>query len=207
MIVLSVKHHENELVSLLKEKIGDDVMTAKNVDVVPEMVKSIPYVIWVVDINTPNAIERIIQIRNAAVIATTHKGVTVDTAVSLIGHAKELLRDPSILDVFNAVSKYASVFSYNGYTVDTNARKAWYSGKEMELTPTQFSILAHLVRRSGSPSTYRSIAFDIYNEMMSENEASARLKTHIHNLRKNLIKVSGSDPLTTSQGHVFWLVL
>lgn len=206
MIVLSVKHHESELVEQLKDKIGADVMTVSNASLVPDMTKSLAFPVWVIDIGLPKALESIRQMGNAAVIATTHNEVSATTAVLLIGHANELLQNPSTGDIVAAVMRHTTRFSANGYTVDTYTRQVWYQGKEFTLTPTRFDILSYLIKLRGAPSTYTAMAREVYNEVLPEEDASARLKTHVHNLRKDLEEVSGFDPLTTSRGHVFWLM-
>jgi DNA-binding response OmpR family regulator len=204
MIVLSVAQN-GILIDKIKEKLKVDVMSLDDVSMVPEVIKSFTRPVWVVDINRPNALVAIEKAANAAIIAIGDNRITAPTAVLLIGKAVELLREPTVEQIVDAVMRHTTQFSAYEFVIDTYQRRAWYRGKEFELSSTRFDILAHLIRMAGRQTTYQAIALDVYNERLSDQEALARLKSHVHYLRQDLKEVVGSDLLKSQRGSVFWL--
>lgn len=204
MIVLSVLQN-GVLIEKIKEKLKVDVMSLGDVSMVPDVIKSFTRPVWVVDIRRDRALPAIEKAKNAAVIAITDKSITADTAVFLIGKAVELLLDPTVEQIVEAVMRHTTQFSAYDFVIDIYQRRAWYRSKEFELSSTRFDILAHLIRMAGRQTTYQAIALDVYNERLSEQDALARLKSHVHYLRQDLKEVVGSDLLKSQRGSVFWL--
>lgn len=85
----------------------------------------------------------------------------------------------------------SDVLSVRGIEIDLRAHKATLHGEPLALTPKEFSILALLARRAGSPVA----ASDIFEEVWHEPYDSAAANTvmvHIRHVRKKLAALDSS---------------
>ena len=80
----------------------------------------------------------------------------------------------------------------HGVKVDLAAHQAWRDGAELQLTPTEFELLALLIKEPGRVVTRRSIMHDVWNDTSSG--ATRALDVHISALRRKL----GDSPSTPS---------
>jgi two-component system OmpR family response regulator len=81
-------------------------------------------------------------------------------------------------------SRPNKVVSWSGVSVDLDARSVDVEGKSASLTPTEFSILAFLVQRTGRPVSRRSLAESV---LASADEPDARtVDSHVARLRRKL---------------------
>ena len=81
-------------------------------------------------------------------------------------------------------SRPNKVVSWSGVSVDLDARAVDVEGRPASLTPTEFSILAFLVQRTGRPVSRRMLA---EQALASLDEPDARtVDSHVARLRKKL---------------------
>ena len=56
----------------------------------------------------------------------------------------------------------APVFEAGDLRVDLTARRVWRAGEEIHLTPTEYKLLATLVRHAGKVLTHRQLLHDVW---------------------------------------------
>ncbi len=74
--------------------------------------------------------------------------------------------------------------SMNGVDVDTNSRRALANGVEMDLTPTEFDLLAYLLRNPGKVYSRDQLLIDVWG--YSSAIGSRTVDVHIAQLRSKL---------------------
>ena len=79
-----------------------------------------------------------------------------------------------------------TAFSSGGLTVDFEDRAVSVGGREVKLTPTEFSILAYLARNGGRIVTQARLLRELWGPL-ADAEAGA-LRVHISSLRKKIEK-------------------
>jgi two-component system OmpR family response regulator len=81
-------------------------------------------------------------------------------------------------------SRPSKVVSWSGVSLNVDARAIEVEGRPVTLTPTEFSILAFLVQRTGRPVSRRVLAEQV---LASLDEPDARtVDSHVARLRKKL---------------------
>ncbi len=85
-----------------------------------------------------------------------------------------------------AVDRPAPVTSVGGLTLDLTTRRVQHDGNEVELTPTEFSILELLMRHAGQVVTRRMLCEHLW-EADWEGTTNV-IEVHINRLRKKLDK-------------------
>jgi two-component system, OmpR family, KDP operon response regulator KdpE len=100
-----------------------------------------------------------------------------------------------------AVTRYA----HDGLEVDVEAYKVWLHGEPVHLTPTEFKLLARLVRRPGQVVTHRQLLLDVWGEEFTSHTHYLRL--YMGQLRAKL-EANPADPqlLLTEPGVGYTLV-
>lgn len=81
-------------------------------------------------------------------------------------------------------SKAEDVLVMSGVQVDTNARRATVNGVQMELTPTEFDLLAYLLRNPGRVYSRDQLLTDVWG--YSSAVGSRTVDVHIAQLRSKL---------------------
>ena len=76
------------------------------------------------------------------------------------------------------------VLSMGGIEVDTNARRATVGGSEIELTPTEFDLLAYLLRNPGRVFSRDQLLTDVWG--YSSAVGSRTVDVHVAQLRSKL---------------------
>jgi len=66
-------------------------------------------------------------------------------------------------------------------------------GEPLNLTPTEFKLLASLMSNVNRTLSFRELAHDVLDYQCSEREARSSLKTHLWRLRKKLRSTLGDD--------------
>lgn len=74
----------------------------------------------------------------------------------------------------------------DGVTVDTLRRTAFVDGHPVDLTPTEFDILAYLLSHADRVVSCRELVFHLRGYEVDEREARLLLRSHIHRLRRKL---------------------
>jgi len=82
-----------------------------------------------------------------------------------------------------------------GVRVDPAARRAWRDGRELELSPKEFDLLALLVARAGEAVPREEIMTAVWDENWWGSTKT--LDTHVGWLRR---KLGDPPPLTTVRG-------
>ncbi len=88
-----------------------------------------------------------------------------------------------------AVSQASAVFEANGLSFDAQNRIVKVDGNEIRLTPTEFRLLALLVKHAGKIVTHKQMLQDVWGKSSAENNHYLRIYTQ--HLRQKL----GDDPL------------
>lgn len=73
---------------------------------------------------------------------------------------------------------------YPGLMIDETAHRAWVSGEEVQLTATEFKLLATLARRPGRVQTRGSLLEDVWD--MPPDLNTRTVDTHVKRLREKL---------------------
>lgn len=90
----------------------------------------------------------------------------------LVGRVKAILR---------RTQRSGSALEAEGIKIDLEQKEAWLKGKRLDLTPTEWAILAALMSRKGVVLTYAALA-----ESIPAAKDSQKLYSHVTNLRKKL---------------------
>ncbi|GBD11611.1 Transcriptional regulatory protein KdpE [bacterium HR23] len=75
-------------------------------------------------------------------------------------------------------------FEAGGIKVDFAAREVWVEGQKVKLTPTEFNLLALLVRNAGRVVPYEELLAKVWGPQYTD--APNYLKVHIQHLRQKL---------------------
>jgi two-component system KDP operon response regulator KdpE len=86
-------------------------------------------------------------------------------------------------------SQAAAIFETNGLSFDVQARTTKVDGAEIHLTPTEFRLLALLVKYAGKIVTHKQLLQEVWGKNSVENNHYLRIYTQ--HLRQKL----GDDPL------------
>jgi len=143
------------------------------------------------------------------ILMLTARAGEMDTVVGLDAGADDYVAKPFRLAELSArvrallrraaTSDVEATLTAQDVTVDSAARRASVGGRELDLTPTEFDLLAALLRRAGAVVRRDDLVRDIWSTGWSG--ASRTLDVHVSGLRRKL----GDDPaaaryLTTVRG-------
>jgi DNA-binding response OmpR family regulator len=107
-----------------------------------------------------------------------------DEPVKLLERVLVTLRDsPQRPDAQAPVERFLQVADV---TVDSLRRLVVLRGQPVELTPTEFDILAYLIRHRDRVISCRELVLHIRGYELDERDARVLLRTHIHRLRQKL---------------------
>jgi two-component system KDP operon response regulator KdpE len=90
------------------------------------------------------------------------------------------------------------VVELDGLRVDFAAHVVSLDGEEVHLTPTEFSLLATLVRNRGRLMTHRALLTEVWGPAWSQDTAT--LRTHVANLRRKIESADGERLIRTDPG-------
>jgi len=83
------------------------------------------------------------------------------------------------------------VLNVNGLLINFDSREVWRQGAQLNLTPTEFKLLAYLAQHPGQVLTYRQLLRHIYHEEGQRTRHD--LFVHVSRLRKK-IETEPTDP-------------
>jgi DNA-binding response OmpR family regulator len=137
-----------------------------------------------------------------AILVLTARSSELDEVSGLDAGADDYLTKPFSLSVLSARLRallrrgdVAGEREVAGVRVDTGARRAWRDGRELELSPKEFDLLALLVGRAGEAVPRDEIMSAVWDENWWGSTKT--LDTHVGWLRRKL----GDPPvLTTVRG-------
>lgn len=106
---------------------------------------------------------------------------------------------PELLARLHAVARRSSGFACDlwqlgALKVDSQARRVWLAEREISLSPSEFTLLMELIRRSGKVVTKDYLLERLYRD--SDHGSDNALEVHICNLRRKL----GADSIHTIRG-------
>lgn len=153
------------------------------------------------------------QIKDIPVIVVSAKADVKDKVDLLMGGAADYITKPFDIEELLArisvqLRKSASggdraVIRFNEITLDTDAHTVEVSGSEVKLTRTEYAILKLLMQNPGQVVAKLTILERISADTPDCTEDS--LKIHIHNLRRKLKSLTGTDYISAVWGIGFML--
>ncbi|MFQ5944059.1 MAG: winged helix-turn-helix domain-containing protein, partial [Anaerolineales bacterium] len=81
--------------------------------------------------------------------------------------------------------------SIDGLTIDYDSQQVWLAGQHIELTPTEYNLLAYLARHRAQVLTYRQLLEHLYGAEVERSRHD--LFVHMSRLRKK-IETDPEDP-------------
>ncbi len=97
--------------------------------------------------------------------------------------------------------------SIGALRIDTDARKAYWHGVDLQLTATELTLITQLAARPRVVVNFAELYSAINGEHLNPKDARKRLKSHVANLKQKLRDAAPiiALPLRTSWGHgVYW---
>jgi two-component system KDP operon response regulator KdpE len=101
----------------------------------------------------------------------------------LLARIRVALRHRAMTSADSPVAKYVS----DDLEIDLAARSVRLAGQEIHLTPTEFKLLALLVRHAGKVVTHRQLLVEVWGPGASQNTHYVRVQ--MHGLRHKLERV------------------
>jgi two-component system, OmpR family, KDP operon response regulator KdpE len=96
------------------------------------------------------------------------------------------------------VARLRAALRRDGLRVDFAAHVVSLNGEEVHLTPTEFSLLATLVRNRGRLMTHRALLTEVWGPAWSQDTAT--LRTHVANLRRKIESADRERLIRTDPG-------
>ncbi len=130
--------------------------------------------------------------RTEALLASVEKGLAQRREalrqrelLDLIEKSVRQLQDGSVRDEIpqEAGPRFLEV---RGLLLDLQQHTVTRRGEAIDLTPTEFSILQHLMQEAGQVVSFQELMAAVYGDEASEYEGRQALSTHIWRLRKKL---------------------
>lgn len=121
------------------------------------------------------------------------RNVTPSVSPSLVGHAAAILPTP------------ATNPQIRDLVIDLDALQALYRGKPLDLSPTEFDLLHHLVRANGQVVTFERLVQEVQGHTVERQTARKMLSAHISNLRSKLKRVGCEDYLANRRGMGYYI--
>ncbi|RHW37387.1 DNA-binding response regulator [Neobacillus notoginsengisoli] len=171
-----------------------------------EKVKNNSYDLILLDVMMPvmdgwQTIEQIRKISNTPIILLTAKGSTKDKVTGLAAGADDYIVKPfdeeellarvqALLRRANTPAMNEKALKYKGIVLDHSSREALYLGKRLNLTQTEFDLLATFIENKGIVLSREQLVSIIWGvDFMGEDRT---VDSHIRNLREKL-KTSGME--------------
>lgn len=105
--------------------------------------------------------------------------------------AELVARIQAVLSRSSSSSSSTGYLIHGGVSLDTEKYQAYFEGKELDLTPTEYRLLEALVRRKGKVASEAELVQEVWGKYRSEDTALVR--RYILMLRKK-IETDSSDP-------------
>ena len=153
------------------------------------------------------------EIKDIPVIVVSAKADVADKVGLLMGGAADYITKP--FDMQELIARIAvqlrrgseftekNKLTFREITLDTNTHTVEVSGTEVRLTRTEYAILKLLMQNHGQVVAKLTILERISDDTPDCTEDS--LKIHIHNLRRKLKSLTGSDYISAVWGIGFML--
>lgn len=216
---------DTELTSLLKEVLsyeGFDVSEANDGEAGLHAVNdSIDLILLDVMMPKLNGMETLKKIREkwqTPVLMLTAKGEEIDRVIGLELGADDYLPKPfsdrELLARIRAVlrrtqqhqNKHSDVIECQDIQVFPGKQEAYCQGELLDLTSTEFALLAHFVQNPGNTITKEDLSLDVLGKRLAAFDRA--IDMHVSNLRKKLPERSdGKARIKTLRGRGYLMVL
>jgi DNA-binding response OmpR family regulator len=171
----------------------------------------------------PNGINLARQIRlmfpNTAIVVISAYATPKDVATAFRQGADDfLVRPVETHELLNSVSEAvlqhrpgaklaASNNSLGALKIDMDARKAYWHGVDIQLTPTEFALIMQLAARPAVVINFAELYSMLKGEHLPPGEARKRMRSHVSNLKLKIIRAAPNfpSPIRTSWGHGVYL--
>jgi DNA-binding response OmpR family regulator len=131
------------------------------------------------------------------VIIMTAYGSKETAIEALRGKAFDYLEKPFTLQRFRTCvqqalqarpphGRWRGIRSEGELTVDTDARRLWVRGQEVQLTRTEFDVLAYLFGRLGCAVSHRELLEQVWGDDGPDERSRATVKSCVCRLRKKI---------------------
>lgn len=77
--------------------------------------------------------------------------------------------------------------------VDETRREASWRSQRLDLSPTEFALLAHLVHRAGQTVTYEALLQEVWRAPLGQGGSLSQVRSTVKRLRQKLVAVSGGS--------------
>ncbi|MDW6018639.1 response regulator [Vibrio plantisponsor] len=216
---------DTELTSLLKEVLsyeGFDVSEANDgeagLHAVNDSVDLILLDVMMPKLNGMETLKKIREKWQTPVLMLTAKGEEIDRVIGLELGADDYLPKPfsdrELLARIRAVlrrtqqhqNKHSDVIECQDIQVFPGKQEAYCQGELLDLTSTEFALLAHFVQNPGNTITKEDLSLDVLGKRLAAFDRA--IDMHVSNLRKKLPERSdGKARIKTLRGRGYLMVL
>ncbi len=216
---------DTELTSLLKEVLsyeGFNVSEANDgeagLEAVNDSVDLILLDVMMPKLNGMETLKRIRENWQTPVLMLTAKGEEIDRVIGLELGADDYLPKPfsdrELLARIRAVlrrtqqtsNKHSDVIECQDIQVYPGKQEAYCQGELLDLTTTEFALLAHFVQHPGNTLTKEDLSQDVLGKRLAAFDRA--IDMHVSNLRKKLPERSdGKVRIKTLRGRGYLMVL
>lgn len=216
---------DTELTSLLKEVLsyeGFDVSEANDgeagLHAVNDSVDLILLDVMMPKLNGMETLKKIREKWQTPVLMLTAKGEEIDRVIGLELGADDYLPKPfsdrELLARIRAVlrrtqqhqNKHSDVIECQDIQVFPGKQEAYCQGELLDLTSTEFALLAHFVQNPGNTITKEELSLDVLGKRLAAFDRA--IDMHVSNLRKKLPERSdGKARIKTLRGRGYLMVL
>lgn len=132
-----------------------------------------------------------------AIILVTGYGSKETAIEALRGKVQDYLEKPFTLEQLRASicralpdgrpgGQWRGTRSYESLAVDVDARRVLVGGREVELTKTEFNLLAYLLGRLGCPVPTEELLEEVWDDRQAGDRAPDAVKSCVWRLRRKL---------------------
>ncbi|MBD0787640.1 response regulator [Vibrio sp. Y2-5] len=216
---------DTELTSLLKEVLsyeGFDVSEANDgeagLHAVNDSVDLILLDVMMPKLNGMETLKKLREKWQTPVLMLTAKGEEIDRVIGLELGADDYLPKPfsdrELLARIRAVlrrtqqhqNKHSDMIECQDIQVFPGKQEAYCQGKLVDLTSTEFALLAHFVQNPGNTITKEDLSLDVLGKRLAAFDRA--IDMHVSNLRKKLPeRADGKARIKTLRGRGYLMVL
>lgn len=206
ILIVDDEAQMRKLVKLYLLQEGYHVEEAEDGQEAIDMLRKDDYDLMILDVMMPmmdgwETIQHVRKMSDLPIIMLTAKGAVQDKVTGLstgaddylvkpFDEAELLVRVKALLRRTGHSNSGENILKYQGMVIDLIAREAMYEGLRINLTQTEFDILAALIEHRGKVLSREQLVDMIWGiEFMGEDRT---VDSHIKNLREKLQK-SGVD--------------